>query len=165
MGYTSKLASMPASELVSSLKENLQPLFQLAELFPTIESMTVGQLREQMGEAPVKRTSAKAHSPAATSAPFKKKTKGGRLARRGPQDIQRVLDQVVTILHRHPDGLRAEQLLVELGLEKKELPRPIAEGLKLGAIKKTGQKRATTYFLATARAGKKTTAKKAGAKK
>jgi hypothetical protein len=56
------------------------------------------------------------------------------------------VDSIVSLLERRPDGLRAEQIRAELGLEAKELPRPIAEALASKRINKQGQKRATTYF-------------------
>lgn len=83
--------------------------------------------------------------------------KGGRLVRRSLEDITTTLGSIVSLVNKHPKGLRAEQIRTELGLDTRELPRPLAEGLKTGALKKTGQKRATTYFVGGAkkRAGSK----------
>jgi hypothetical protein len=70
----------------------------------------------------------------------------GRLERRSAKDIAGVVRQIVDLLGAHPEGLRAEQIRRELGLQAKELPRPIAEALSSRKIAKQGQKRATTYF-------------------
>ena len=72
--------------------------------------------------------------------------KGGRLARRSPDDIAGVVDKIVGLLEKHASGLRAEDIRNKLGLEAKELPRPIADALGAKRIVKEGQKRATTYF-------------------
>jgi hypothetical protein len=47
---------------------------------------------------------------------------------------------------KHKEGLRAEQIREELGLQAKELPRVLKEGLSSRKLKSKGQKRATTYF-------------------
>lgn len=88
--------------------------------------------------------------------------KSGRLGRRSPADIARVLENIVAVLTQHPEGLRAEQIRAALQLDTREMPRPIAEGLKVGALKKSGQKRATVYTVGSgpAPAKKKRTAKK-----
>jgi hypothetical protein len=71
---------------------------------------------------------------------------GRRLSRRSKSDIEGVVERIVGLLKKHPKGLRAEEIRQQLGLEAKELPRPIAEGLSRKRIAKQGQKRATTYF-------------------
>ena len=100
------------------------------------------------------------------------KRRRGRLERRSAADIAGVVRHIVELLGAHPEGLRAEQIRHELGLEAKELPRPIAEALASRKIAKQGQKRATTYFAkgskgVTAKAAKRSTkaAKTAGKKR
>jgi hypothetical protein len=75
-------------------------------------------------------------------------TRSGRLKRRSPEDIARALDQVVSLLQKDKGGLRAEQIRQQLGMQAKEMPRVLKEGLDKKAIKSKGQKRATTYFVA-----------------
>jgi hypothetical protein len=72
--------------------------------------------------------------------------RGGRLPRRSAGDIAGVIEQIVALLKSNPAGLRAEQIREELGLQAKELPRPLKEALDSGRLSKSGQKRATTYF-------------------
>ena len=57
-----------------------------------------------------------------------------------------MIESIVDVLARNASGLRAEQIRAALGVEAKELPRPLAEALSAGRVTKTGQKRATTYF-------------------
>ena len=68
--------------------------------------------------------------------------RGGRLARRSAGDIADVIESIVGLLRVHPSGLRAEQIRSQLGLQSKELPRPLKEGLESGRLAKSGQKRA-----------------------
>ena len=58
-----------------------------------------------------------------------------------------MIESIVDALQKSASGLRAEQLRATLGVEAKELPRPLAEAVSTGRITKTGQKRATTYFV------------------
>ena len=77
--------------------------------------------------------------------------RGGRLGRRSSTQIAQVVESIVELLQKNSKGLRAEGIKKKLGLQSKELPRPIAEALASKKITKQGQKRATTYFAAGAR--------------
>ena len=81
---------------------------------------------------------------APTAAP-KASKKGGRLGHRPPDDIAQTLDSIVALVAKHAEGLRAEQIKAALNLDTREMPRPLADGLKSGVLKKSGQKRATVY--------------------
>jgi hypothetical protein len=70
----------------------------------------------------------------------------GRLPRRSAEDIAEILDSVVGLVKKHGDGLRAEQIRSELGMQAKELPRVLKEGLASKKLRSKGQKRATTYY-------------------
>jgi hypothetical protein len=84
---------------------------------------------------------------AAAAAPGRvRRGKGGRLARRTQAEIGKMVDAIAGLLGKHPEGMRAEQIRSALGCDPKELPRPLADGLKEGRLTKSGQKRATTYF-------------------
>ena len=78
--------------------------------------------------------------------PGPRKGKGGRLARRSPEDIERLVGLVVGALKSQKAGMRSEQLQKVLKLSKKEIVRPLAEALTAKKITKKGQKRSTTYF-------------------
>jgi len=77
-----------------------------------------------------------------------KQPKGGRLARRTPADIEKVLAKVVTAVKASKSGLRAEEIKKKLGLQPNELPRVLKQGLSTKKLKAKGQKRATTYSAA-----------------
>jgi hypothetical protein len=81
-------------------------------------------------------------------APIAKKTKGGRLARRSPEEIAKALDLVAKLLKTHPKGLRAEEIRKAFGLDAREMPRILKQGLAKKKLKSRGQKRATTYSAA-----------------
>jgi hypothetical protein len=74
-----------------------------------------------------------------------KTTRTGRLKRRSSEDIGQVLDQVIALVKKSKEGLRAEQIRTELNLQAKELPRVLKEGLASRRLRKSGQKRATVY--------------------
>jgi hypothetical protein len=71
----------------------------------------------------------------------------GRLARRNAGDIAQVVDRIVGVLRGAPRGLRAEEIRKRLGMQSKELPRPLKDAVDAGRLGKSGQKRATTYFI------------------
>jgi hypothetical protein len=90
-------------------------------------------------------------------------TSGGRLRRRSSGDLGAMVSNIVSTLAKHEAGLRSEELRAALGVERKELPRPLKEALATGAITKMGEKRGTVYFAGAA--PKRTSAKKSAAKK
>lgn len=102
------------------------------------------------GRAPAAARSARRATPGTSAAepstPAARR-RTGRLARRSAGDISQAIDRIVGLLKDNPGGLRAEQIRQKLGLQAKELPRPIKEGLEAGRFAKAGQKRATTYFV------------------
>lgn len=82
-----------------------------------------------------------------SAAPIRaRRGRGGRLGRRSQNDIAAMVESIVDLLGRNPEGLRAEQIREALGVEAKELPRPLNDALAAGRVTKSGQKRATTYF-------------------
>jgi hypothetical protein len=87
----------------------------------------------------------------------------GRLARRSAADIGEVIDRIVSLVKTAPKGMRAEEIRVSLGMQAKEMPRPLKEAVSAGRLGKSGQKRATTYFAKGG--GGASAAKPRGAKK
>lgn len=74
--------------------------------------------------------------------------KGGRLARRSAEQIQDTLKRVVIAIRAtRGKGLRAEQLRQQLGLDVREVPRVLHEGLRARKLRSKGAKRSTTYFV------------------
>jgi hypothetical protein len=118
-----------------------------------IRSASIDELMAQTGHSPGGngRRSRSVASPAPkAAAPSKasRTTSSGRLARRTDEEISSALDGVVALVKKNREGLRAEQIRSELGLQPKELPRILKQGLSTRKLKSKGQKRATTYFAA-----------------
>jgi hypothetical protein len=74
--------------------------------------------------------------------------KSGRLPRRSAEEITAAPDEIVGLVSKHKDGLRAEEIRAKLGMQAKEMPRLLKEGLATKRLKAKGQKRATTYTAA-----------------
>lgn len=91
-------------------------------------------------------------------------TPSGRLRRRSAEDLERDVRAVVALL-KGKDPMGAEQIREALDVDKRALPKTLAEGLNSGALQKTGEKRSTKYFLGTGEPKRRGTAKKRSAKK
>jgi hypothetical protein len=142
----------------SSLRTNLR---SLADSFAgaVLDAVRSASLEELLADAggsrpgpgrprgPSASASASAGSSAA-SPPRKGRRASGRLARRSPEQIAKALEGVVGLVKKHKGGLRAEQIRSELGMQAKEMPRVLAEGLAKKKLKRRGRKRATTYTAA-----------------
>jgi hypothetical protein len=79
--------------------------------------------------------------------PAPKKGKPGRLPRRSADEIAKALDKIVLLVKTHKEGMRAEEIRSKLGMEAKEMPRILKQGLAAKKLTSKGQKRATTYFV------------------
>jgi len=118
-----------------------------AGILDAIRSSSLEEILQETGRGGRGRRAAStlvASAPTSSRGPGRRKS--GRLARRSPKDIANIVDSIAALLGKNPKGLRAEQIRAELGLEAKELPRPITEALQKKRISKRGHKRATTYF-------------------
>jgi len=110
-----------------------------------IRSASLEELIADGGREPARPRSAP--TPKAAPKPTRAAS-SGRLPRRSAEDIAQILDQVVSLVRSHKEGLRAEQIRSELGMQAKEMPRVLKEGLVRRKLRSKGQKRATTYFAA-----------------
>jgi hypothetical protein len=112
-----------------------------------IRGASLEELIQSNGKAGSNGRSNRASVVAAAAPAAKKPSRSsGRLHRRSPEEIAAALGQVVSLVKKHKEGLRAEQIRAELRLQAKEMPRILKEGLDKRALKSKGQKRATTYF-------------------
>lgn len=105
---------------------------------------------------------------AAPEAGARGRGRGGRLGRRTADDIAQMIDRIVEEVAKSADGLRAEQIRDALGVEAKELPRPLADAIASGRLTKSGQKRATTYKVGAGEGGgggRKRTARRGGGRR
>jgi hypothetical protein len=98
------------------------------------------------GAAPAAGPRARKSAQRTAAAPKTARARSGRLPRRSAEDIAGALDSIVVLVKKHKEGLRAEQIRKELGMEAKEMPRVLKEGITTRLLRTKGQKRATTYF-------------------
>lgn len=153
-----------ASARMSNLKSTIESLANefAMSIISALRAASIDELTGVSGVSGVSPRAARVRAPAAEPTTVgRKRGRGGRLGRRTPEDIGRMVDNIVTLLQKSPEGLRAEQIREALDCQAKELPRPLADALAEGRISKSGQKRATTYF-AGAKAGEGGTAKRRG---
>jgi hypothetical protein len=143
---------MPASlrqklgDLASSFAQDVLHAVRVAsieELGVESQGWGRGTARVARASAPEEEGEAAPHPSSGLRAP----PSGGRLGRRSAADIAHVIDRITALLRQSPKGLRAEQIRQKLGLQAKELPRPLKEGFEGGRFGKSGEKRATTYAL------------------
>jgi hypothetical protein len=137
---------MPSTDLHARL-QNLAHAFA-DEVFEAIRSASLHELTagDRVGNGRPARAEGGGGSTSSGRSAKVAKTKNGRLARRSAEEIEKALGLVVAALKAGP--LRAEELKKKLGLDTRELPRVLAEGLSSKKLKKKGQKRATTYSAA-----------------
>jgi hypothetical protein len=114
-----------------------------------LEAIRGASLEDILAEsrAPVSKARREVPSNGAAAKPVRGKA-AGRLRRRSADDIAKALDRVVALVKKNKDGLRAEQIRQQLGMQAKEMPRILKEALSKRQLKSRGQKRATTYFSA-----------------
>ena len=109
-------------------------------------------------------SSTKTHAAGGYRPPVAKKSgggKGGKRVRRSEEAIQEVAEQIAVFVKKHKDGVGAETIREELGIDRKDLSRPMTEALGQKLISKRGEKRGTLYFAG----GKKSGGGKKAAKK
>jgi hypothetical protein len=71
--------------------------------------------------------------------------RGGRGAKRRPEDLEALSNQFASFVKSHP-GLRIEQINKELGTTTKDLALPIRKLIAEGLVSAKGKKRSTAYF-------------------
>jgi hypothetical protein len=151
MGYGSAHAVLVSRLMPSSLRTNLH---SLADTFAgaVLDAIRSASLEELLADAgggrpgPGRPRGSSASRASSAAAPARKARRAsGRLARRSPEQIAKALEGVIALVKKHKGGLRAEQIRAELGMQAKEMPRVLAEGLSKKKLKRRGRKRATTY--------------------
>lgn len=89
-----------------------------------------------------------AKRPAARKAVLASKpAKPGKRIRRSADQLEGIGMQVVRLLQGNKKGLRVEHINKTLGTTTRQLMRPIQKLLAEGKLKKSGERRATTYFV------------------
>ncbi|HEY3818693.1 MAG TPA: hypothetical protein VGL81_16090 [Polyangiaceae bacterium] len=148
-------------ELASSFANDVLHAIGSASIDDLLSESAGGGRRGAARREPPARSVGRGGAPGLSAAPAGRR-RGGRLARRSAGDIAGVVDRIVDLLRASPKGLRAEQIRQKLGFQSKELPRPLKEAVDAGRLGKSGQKRATTYFVKSASAPRVASAPAAG---
>jgi hypothetical protein len=125
---TSAESLMPT--MASSLRSALNDLASnfAASVLNAIQGASLEDLLGEAG-APRRGPGRPRRTPSMGGGKPARAARGGRLKRRSPEDIAQALDQVVTLVKKSKEGLRAEQIRAQLGMQPKEMPRVLKEGL------------------------------------
>ena len=126
-------------ELASSFSAQVMDAIRRASLEELVQEGSAGPRQPRRGRGRPRATNPRVNAARNAS---------GRLARRTPEEIGKAVDKIVLLVKTHKDGMRAEDLRKTLGLQPKEMPRILKDGLSRKKLKAKGQKRATTYFAA-----------------
>jgi hypothetical protein len=141
------------NELAASFSAGVLDAIRGASLEELLSESSSGSKGRAQSRVPARAATGAVVSTGATlPAAAGNRRRPGRLPRRSAGDISQAVEQIVGLLSSNPAGLRAEQIRQKLGLQAKELPRPLKEGLEGGRLSKVGRKRATTYFAGAAAA-------------
>jgi hypothetical protein len=136
---------------MSTLKSVIQ---SLASEFATgvlaaIRGSSLEEILDQSGSTrrgpgrPRKSVSSAGAAPAAAPS---RRARGGKRLRRSAKDIAAAAGQIAAHVAKHPKGIRGEQVRKDLGIAKNHWLKPLGMALGSKKIRKTGEKRATTYF-------------------
>ena len=130
------------------LEQRLQSITDgfVGELISLFRGLVDSTLDARVVVSPAKgRGTAKAGkaAPARTSSGGSGSGAGGR---RSPAETVALARKVAAFIARHPKGIRVEALGKAIGMKTAQLMLPIKKALAQKLIKRTGEKRATTYF-------------------
>jgi len=128
---------------MSSLKDSIA---RLAESFATqvLAAIRSASLEDIAALSGGRVAAPRAAAPSAAAAPAGGRRRPGRPPR---VDVAGLAGKVGDLLGKNADGMRAEQIRGALGVAKNQLVKVINKGLADGSLKKTGEKRATKYFV------------------
>lgn len=133
--------------LAASFANQIIAHLQTSSLHDLIGSSDAGSAGRAVGNGRAARSTNGKAAPAIPAAPITKPSrKSGRLPRRSAEEIRATLDKIVLLVKTQKGGLRAEEIRSKLGMEAKEMPRILKEGVSTKKLTTKGQKRATTYF-------------------
>ncbi len=90
---------------------------------------------------------AKAAKPAKVAKAAKPAKGGDKRNRRSANDLDRVGGEVIKLLGSAKRAMRVEEINKQLGTSTRELMRPIQKLLSQNKIKKSGERRATSYYV------------------
>ena len=128
----------------SNLRRSIEALAgELAEgVLRALRGATLADFTNGSGAGAISR------APASTGAASPKRRARGKRVRRSASDLKGAVDKIVATLRAAgARGLRAEVLRKRVGLGRRAMMRPVALAISSKRVRKTGEKRATTYFL------------------
>jgi len=107
-----------------------------------------GDLARSPGSAPAK-TAAPMTSSSGTKRPSgtSARSRAAGPGRRSSRQRKPSLDAIAALLREKP-GIGSEEIQRTLGSSRSDIRVPMARGLSMGVLRKTGEKRATKYFAA-----------------
>lgn len=126
---------------MSDLKTALQATQLLSQLSPEARAEVFAYFNEVSA---IPRPAPPPPRPVAAPAPAPAPVPVRRVRTTGADEV---LDAIEKALKRQPEGLKLDGLRGATGYENFDLVRAIRTGLEANRIIKTGEKRATTYFL------------------
>jgi hypothetical protein len=131
-----------------TLRASLQQLAQsfAEQVMETIRGANLAELLEaERGGGRAGRGGTTAGNPKVAVA---RPGKPARLPRRSAEEIDAALQKIVLLVKTHKTGMRAEEIRAAFGMQAKEMPRVLKQGVAARKLKTKGRKRATTYFAA-----------------
>jgi len=137
---------------MSTLKATLETLASAfsQQVLSALQGASLADIAQLAGaQAPSRAPRAvKAPKAATGEDPAPALRRGGKRVRRTAADLEITIGKIVALLSKNPDGLRSEDIRTRLGLQAKDMPKPLALAISSKQVKKKGAKRATTYFAA-----------------
>jgi hypothetical protein len=134
---------------MSALRRAIQALAEefASQVLRALHTASLSELAAIGGGAPARRGPGRPPKSESAGAPSAPRGRRGGRRRRTAADLEALGARVTELLRGNSSGMRAEGIREALGIARKELPRAISQLLESGAIRKEGQKRATTYFV------------------
>ena len=129
--------------LVDQFVEDISSLVRESALEAVEE--VLGQAQGRAARAP-----RPAGKPKAASRSKARRAKGGRRIRRSPEQMEEIGNAVLKYVKANP-GQRLEEIGVGMETDTHDLKRPIFLLIEAGALKTTGQKRGTKYFIGSSK--------------
>lgn len=163
---------MPKSNIESELRSRVEAF--VADLTEIIHQAALASVHEAiegtMGiSAPARRGPGRPRKAgkAARKATKRASAKNGGRARRSPEELEQLSSGFLSYVQANP-GQRLGEIGAGMGIDTKELKRPVTLLLEAGSIRTEGQRRGTKYFAGSGgprKATKRKAAKKKASKK
>lgn len=116
---------------------------------PEFEQMAGGQVRRRSSREspPMPDRDARAVARAARQVSRRGKPKSsGRRRRQSHESLKLAASQATAVVKEHKEGLRSEQIRAQLRCDKSEMAKILKLAVAEGWLRKSGEKRSTTYF-------------------